>query len=77
MDSLSTKETQMTDKVYPCTLNGRLDIREDGTAVLYVRYPIGLNNGGMKVVRIYDSDQLKRTIARLGIDPENPIREVP
>lgn len=67
----------MTVKVYSCKLDGRLDIFEDGTATLFVRYPIGSNGGGMKVARMYDSDQLKRTLGRLQIDLESPIRELP
>lgn len=67
----------MTVKVYPCTLSGRLDIREDGSAVLFVRYPIGSNGGGMQALRIVPKEQIHGTVERLQIDLEKPLREYP
>jgi hypothetical protein len=67
----------MAVKAYSCILNGRLDIREDGSAVLYVRYPIGSNGCGMQAVRIVPKEQIPGTVERLEIDLEKPLREYP
>jgi len=62
-------------KVYPCTLSGRFDIREDGSAVLYVHAPRGKNGIGLQTVRIIESDKVSEFVDVLQIDLEKPLRK--